>query len=125
MDKYKLMRYIKLQHRLVHARYDAPTGKWHLRIRRPRTTSQNEHGKLQEEVEFEEFEDTADVLFTALGGLNRWKWPDIEGLDAFEGKVVHSAMWDAGEDPDKGWEEGVKDWGDKRVGVIGVVSMKL
>lgn len=112
------MRYIKLQHRLVHARYDAPTGKWHLRIRRPRT-SQND------QVEFEEFEDTADVLFTALGGLNRWNWPDIEGLDTFKGKVVHSAMWDAGEDPNKGWEEGVKDWGDKRVGVIGVVSTKF
>lgn len=72
-------------------------------------------------TEFEEFEDTADVLFTGLGGLSRWRWPDIEGLEQFQGQVIHSAQWQTREGGDK-WEETVRSWGDKRVGVIGLVN---
>ena len=67
------MRYIRLQHEVIHARYDEPTGKWHVRIRRPHPDT----GAL------EEIEDTADVLVTAIGSLSRWKWPDIDGLQNF------------------------------------------
>lgn len=108
------MPYIKLQHRLIHAKWSGPTGKWVLIIRRT----------VGPDGAFEDFEDTADVLFTGLGGLSRWTWPDIEGLESFKGKVIHSANWDTGEgDPKGGWEESVKNWGDKKVGVIGVVSV--
>jgi cation diffusion facilitator CzcD-associated flavoprotein CzcO len=31
------------------------------------------------------------VLINATGCLNNWKLPQIEGLDGFEGKVMHSA----------------------------------
>lgn len=24
---------------------------------------------------------------------SQWKWPDIEGLDCFKGKLLHSARW--------------------------------
>ena len=140
VDKYKLMRYIKLQHRVVHARYDEPTGKWHLRIRRPRDpstpppTSQpppNLRGQpeLEGEAEelYEEFEDTADLLFTGVGSLSRWKWPEIDGLKDFGGKLFHTADFELG-DESKPWQEAVREWKDKRVGVIGVVGgdpMKL
>ena len=30
------MRYIRLQHEVVHARYDEQAGKWRVRIRRPK-----------------------------------------------------------------------------------------
>lgn len=117
------MPYIRLQHEMVQARYDEPTGKWHVRLRRPLAGS---HG------EFEEFEDTADLLFTGLGGLSRWNWPEIEGLVRFKGTLLHSADWtvssptataaDEGQSVMRvGWEESVRDWGDKRVAVIGVV----
>ena len=106
VDKYKLMQYIKLQHELIHARYDEPSAKWHLRIRRPATNSDSTAG-----IHFEEFEDTADVLFTGLGSLSQWTWPDIAGLNEFKGPVLHTAQWD----------ESVQDWGKKKVGVIGVV----
>ena len=56
-----------------------------------------------------------------MGGLSRWSWPDIEGLDTFKGKLVHSAEWELGEG-EVGWKDTVKDWNDKVVGVIGVVS---
>lgn len=57
--------------------------------------------------------------------MSRWSWPDIEGLENFKGRVIHSAQWETGEDSGDGpeWAESVKDWGDKCVGVIGVVSI--
>jgi 4-hydroxyacetophenone monooxygenase len=59
---------------------------------------------------------TANVLITAVGALNRPKWPAIEGLDRFSGPVVHTAQW-----PDD------LDLTGKRVGVIGngASSMQL
>jgi cation diffusion facilitator CzcD-associated flavoprotein CzcO len=104
------MQYIKLQHELIHARYDEPSAKWHLRLRRPAANLDSTTG-----VHFEEIEDTADVLFTGLGGLSRWTWPDIPGLNEFKGTVLHSAKWD----------ESVEDWTKQKVGVIGVVRELL
>ena len=46
-----------------------------------------------------------------VGGLDRWAWRDIAGLNEFGGKVMHSAAW---EDDGHGWAG-------KRVAVIGVV----
>ncbi|KAF8183602.1 FAD/NAD-P-binding domain-containing protein [Mycena galopus ATCC 62051] len=100
VDKYKIRKYIHLQHELTHAKWDAPSGRWTVRIR---------HGA-------EEFEDSCDVLLLCIGSLSRWHWPDIEGLKEFGGTLVHSAQWDVG---DGAWEEGVKTWGDKTVGIIG------
>lgn len=36
----------------------------------------------------------ANVLVIAVGPNNRPKYPDVQGLDAFEGPVVHTAAWD-------------------------------
>ena len=52
--------------------------------------------------------------------LSRWRWPDIEGLHDFKGTLVHSANWNLG---GATWEEDAKDWGDKNVAVIGLVSL--
>ncbi|KAJ7610845.1 hypothetical protein FB45DRAFT_326287 [Roridomyces roridus] len=95
VDAYKLWPYIKLEHRLTNAIYSEETGKWNLTI---------QYGNA------EQFDDTADILITAMGALSRWKWPDIKGLDSFTGKIMHSANWEA----DKGegaWEDS---WKDKR-----------
>lgn len=114
---------------MVAAKYDEPTGKWHVTIKRP--SSSGEGGSS---IDYEEFEDTADLLFTGVGGLSRWNWPDIDGLNDFKGTMVHSANWEIGKesvvssggsDPKPSWEEDVKDWGSKRVAVIGVVSAPL
>ncbi|CAL1693778.1 unnamed protein product [Somion occarium] len=109
-EKYKLMPYIKLEHELIQARFDEPSGKWHLRIRHPTGA----YG------EYEEIEDTADLLFCGTGSLSRWTWPDIEGLHTFKGRLFHSAQWDQ-QDGDS-WQESVKGWRDKTVAVIGVGS---
>ncbi|KAJ7150403.1 FAD/NAD-binding domain-containing protein [Mycena filopes] len=114
VDKYNLRPFIHLEHRLTQAVYREAAGKWDLTIQRPRNG------------EVEEFEDSVDVLFTGIGALSRWKWPDIQGLDSFTGKLVHSAKWETGEgDSNSPWEDTVQSWKDKRVGVIGVGSTAI
>ena len=71
------MRYIHLQHEVIHARYDEPTGKWHVRVRRPKADAPAGTS------ETEEIEDVGDMLVTAFGAITRWKWPEIEGLQDF------------------------------------------
>ena len=36
----------------------------------------------------------AEVLVSAMGGLSRPAWPEIEGLEDFTGPVFHSQQWD-------------------------------
>jgi cation diffusion facilitator CzcD-associated flavoprotein CzcO len=36
----------------------------------------------------------AEVVISAVGILNNWKWPEVEGLQDFGGKLLHSAHWD-------------------------------
>jgi 4-hydroxyacetophenone monooxygenase len=39
-------------------------------------------------------EDAYDLVVSAVGQLNRPKYPDIEGVGSFEGPAFHSARWD-------------------------------
>ena len=50
----------------------------------------------------------ADIVLCATGVLHHPRWPDIEGLDTFEGPMWHTAQWDHS-----------VDYADKRVGIIG------
>ncbi|KAJ6609350.1 hypothetical protein B0H10DRAFT_1813845 [Mycena sp. CBHHK59/15] len=115
VETYNLRPFIRLEHRLISAVYSDIDGKWNLTVQR-----NDSEGKL------EQFEDSTDVLFTGMGGLSRWKWPDIEGLHTFGGKLVHSAKWDTSEgDLLSPWEDTVRSWADKKVGVIGVGSSAI
>ena len=145
MATYQLEPYIKLEHEMVGARWDDEKGKWIVSIKAP-SGGHASNGRTGHEPSHVVFEDSADLLFTGIGGLSRWKWPDIEGLHDFKGTLIHSADWkvsegsESAEDGDgtsgtasdrtdgertrskgKTWQEDVKDWGDKKVGVIGVV----
>ncbi|KAI0684951.1 hypothetical protein BC835DRAFT_1421768 [Cytidiella melzeri] len=97
VDKHKLREYIHLRHELSHARWDDSTGKWTIRVRRGVEGADGE------------FEETCDILLLCVGSLNRWHWPNIEGLKDFGGPVVHTAEWFLD-------EQGIEG---KRVGVIG------
>ncbi|KAJ7657984.1 FAD/NAD-binding domain-containing protein [Mycena rosella] len=115
VEKYNLWPFIRLEHRLTSAIYSEATGKWNLTIQH-----KDSDGNIQH------LEDSADVLFTGMGGLSRLKWPDIPGLQSFGGKIVHSAKWETDEgDKDGPWEDTVRSWKDKRVGVIGVGSSAI
>jgi cation diffusion facilitator CzcD-associated flavoprotein CzcO len=45
-------------------------------------------------ITFQKIVDTADIVCSAVGILNQWKWPKIPGILDFKGKLVHSAHYD-------------------------------
>src|SRR5579862_1244715 len=77
-DKYKVRRFMIFNHKCVGATWDEENGKWHVNLQGPKG---------------EEIKDSCDVLITATGILNNWKWPDIPGINDFAGLKVHSAVW--------------------------------
>ncbi|KAI4675376.1 uncharacterized protein J4E84_010118 [Alternaria hordeiaustralica] len=92
-----IAKYIRLRHRLEHVEWDDAAGLWRFRVR-----------DLEKDVVFE---DSAEFFVNAGGVLNKWKWPEIPGLQDFRGKLMHSANY----------EEGY-DLSNKRVAVIGAGS---
>ncbi|PVH89057.1 flavin-binding monooxygenase-like protein [Cadophora sp. DSE1049] len=58
-----------------------------------------------------EFEEKCDLLLHATGILNNFKWPEIEGLNKFKGRVVHTAAWP------KDYQE--EQWKNESVAIIG------
>lgn len=109
------MKYIKLQHRVVEARWSESEKGWHV--------------KVENQAEGTVVEDFCHVLLNCNGVLkygklrtlalhmwlnfrhSNWKWPEIEGLHDFRGKLLHSARWDSD------W-----DYTGKNVAVIGAGS---
>ncbi len=92
-DKYDVPRSIRFGEEIPHIEFK--DGGWHIRT---------STGK----------EDVADVIIAATGVLHHPNFPDIRGLETFEGAWFHSARWD----------HGVKLDG-KRVGVIGTGSTAI
>ncbi|ETS77313.1 hypothetical protein PFICI_11187 [Pestalotiopsis fici W106-1] len=93
-EKYGVKRFVKLRHEVLSCEWDASSQKWILDIRRLETG--------------EVFKDEAHVLISAKGNLSDPAWPNIPGLDTFDGEVMHSARWK--ED---------YDFKNKSIGVIG------
>lgn len=63
-------------------------------------------------VDFPEGEsDRADILVSATGFLHKINWPEIPGLETFEGSKFHTARWDHS-----------VDLVDKRIGLVGTGS---
>lgn len=56
----------------------------------------------------------AKFIFCAFGGLSRISYPNITGLDSFQGKLFHSARWDHS-----------VDLTDKKVAVIGSAASAI
>jgi len=80
VEKHNVRRLMRFGHECVEARWDEKACKWHVKFKVLAT------GHIMEDV--------ADVFVTGIGVLNKWEWPDIEGLHQFEGKLLHSANWD-------------------------------
>ena len=91
-DKHGLSARLRLGTRLTEAHFDEDTGLWHLQTSRGDTL-------------------VARHFICSTGPLSQPRWPDIPGLDQFQGLKLHSARWDASA-PLAG----------KRVGVIGTGS---
>ncbi|KAL5352334.1 hypothetical protein ACLOAV_002281 [Pseudogymnoascus australis] len=80
-EKYNLLKYVRLSHRIVGAWWQEETQEWLVKIQR---------GDNPEDV----FEDRCNILVNASGVLNKWKWPNIKGRESFKGSMLHSANWD-------------------------------
>ncbi|TRX93324.1 hypothetical protein FHL15_005903 [Xylaria flabelliformis] len=93
-EKFGVMRFVKLSHEVTSCTWDNEVKRWKLDVRRTDT------GDI--------FQDDADVLVAARGGLSNPSWPSIPGLKDFAGEVMHSALW-----------SDEYDFRNKRIGVIG------
>ncbi|KAK6386124.1 hypothetical protein LTS17_001698 [Exophiala oligosperma] len=78
-EKYKAYEYMKFNHRVEKASWNEKTGHWLVEV--------------QNTITGETSLDTADVVCSAVGILNAWKYPDIPGLHEFKGRLVHSAVY--------------------------------
>jgi cation diffusion facilitator CzcD-associated flavoprotein CzcO len=85
-EKYDLLPHIRFGEKIVSARYG--DGRW--------------------AVETGSGEIAADVVVSATGALHQWRYPQIKGLEKFEGAMFHSAAWDHD-----------VDLAGKRIGVVG------
>ncbi|GAA6060117.1 hypothetical protein JCM10212_003525 [Sporobolomyces blumeae] len=103
--KYRLDRFIRYRHKLTRAEWNEESGQW--------TLSFDVLGEQGEKVG--EKEETADVVIQGMGGLSRWDWPDIEGLNNFKGTKLHSAAYVGGAEEQAG----------KSVAVIGSGSSSI
>ncbi|MDX1587671.1 MAG: NAD(P)/FAD-dependent oxidoreductase [Oleiphilaceae bacterium] len=74
-DKYRLRPHIHLNTGLARAEWDEPAQLWRL---------EDEHGKRY----------TANVLISGMGGLSIPSYPNIQGVERFQGKAFHSQDWD-------------------------------
>ncbi|KKY20773.1 putative steroid monooxygenase [Phaeomoniella chlamydospora] len=81
-EKSGLIQFIKFQHKVVEAVWNESRGVWQFKIENLATG--------------ETFQDYAHFFINASGYLNNWKWPDIAGLQDFQGDLMHSASWKPG-----------------------------
>jgi cation diffusion facilitator CzcD-associated flavoprotein CzcO len=88
-EKYELLPHCRFGSGVRGAAWDHDRARWTLEL---------ESGETVE----------ADVVVSAVGMFNEIVWPEIEGLDSFAGKRIHSARWD--------WDH---DLSGETVGVIG------
>lgn len=98
VHKYGLKDQIVFKTRVIKSIWNEERGKWEIELK-------GNNGTVHDE---------ADVLINASGILNRWKMPDIDGLDQFSGKLLHTAAWDK-----------TYDWTGKKIAVIGNGSSAL
>jgi cation diffusion facilitator CzcD-associated flavoprotein CzcO len=68
--------------------------------------------------------DTADVVIAATGVLHHPKYPDIDGLEDFDGAVFHSARWDHNVTLD-GARVGVVGTGSTAVQIVGSIADRV
>lgn len=82
-DKFDLRQYIQLNCRVISTVWSDSEACWDVTYE-----ERDEQGNIKSVAL------KADVLINASGILNRKKMPDIPGLDAFQGTLLHSAAWD-------------------------------
>ncbi|OCC22595.1 FAD-dependent oxidoreductase [Croceicoccus estronivorus] len=77
-DKYNLREKMRFNTTVETLVYDEKAGTWTVTVR-------NQDGSTEDIV--------ANAVINGHGPVNRFRWPDIPGLQDFKGPVVHTAAW--------------------------------
>jgi cation diffusion facilitator CzcD-associated flavoprotein CzcO/acetyl esterase/lipase len=78
-ERHRLLAHMRLATRITEATFDEATGHWQFATDRGDTLRSR-------------------FFVCSTGPLNQLRWPDIAGLDQFQGKRLHSARWDHNHD---------------------------
>ncbi|KAF1847357.1 flavin-binding monooxygenase-like protein [Cucurbitaria berberidis CBS 394.84] len=97
--KYNLYKYIRFNTSVESATWDDSKNRWKVDV----TITGGKDAEFNPAYSIE-----CDFLVSAVGQLNQPRYPDIDGLKDFKGKIMHSARWD--------WSYKLDG---KRVGIIG------
>ncbi|KAF9691619.1 hypothetical protein EKO04_010377 [Ascochyta lentis] len=98
-NKYQLYKYIRFNTSVEAATWDDSQSRWKVDVK----VTGGKDAEFSPSYSIE-----SDFLISAVGQLNQPRYPDIEGLDNFKGKIMHSARWD--------WSY---DMQGKKIGVVG------
>jgi hypothetical protein len=84
-QKYGLYKYIRFNTSVEGATWEDSTNRWKVDVK---VTG-------EKDAEFNPaYSIDCDFLVSAVGQLNQPRYPEIEGLQDFKGKIMHSARWD-------------------------------
>lgn len=72
-DEYGLDRVTKLEHEVEEAVWEEDTGQWRVHVKNLATGTM--------------FKDMGDFVVNATRFLNKWIWPDIQGIDTWQMQV--------------------------------------
>ncbi|KAH8901434.1 monooxygenase [Thozetella sp. PMI_491] len=106
VECFGLRQYMNFNSTIKACEWNEAEGKWHVEIADSLT------GEVRN--------DTCDILVSANGILNSWKFPEeVDGLHSFGGRLIHTARW-----PEEYTEE---KWKGQRIAVIGsgATSMQI
>lgn len=85
-QEYDLYQHVRFNSKVESAEWDGAASKWRVKVTMPKDSKD---GEFQPEYTI-----SSDYLVSAVGQLNKPKLPEIEGLETFSGKTMHSARWD-------------------------------
>lgn len=85
-QEYNLYQHVRFNTTVEDAAWNDETRKWEIRVTMPKGSKEGEFSP--------EYVIKSDFLISAVGQLNQPRWPEIEGIDSFKGKKMHSARWD-------------------------------
>lgn len=85
-QEYNLYQHVRFNTSVEESTWDDEAKKWRTKVS---TAQGSKEGEFQQEYTI-----SSDFLVSAVGQLNSPKWPEIEGIESFDGKTMHSARWD-------------------------------
>ncbi|KAL1609978.1 hypothetical protein SLS60_001643 [Paraconiothyrium brasiliense] len=99
-QEYQLLQHFRFNTEVVKARWDQEAHKWVVHVKTAPGSKEAEY--------HQDYEIKTDFLVSAVGQLNVPQWPEIQGIENFNGKKMHSARWD--------WSYDVTD---KKIALVG------